>query len=265
MLEEHRLDSGMGVLVARPEDARKRPAVVLIHERYGIVQHTKDLSEKLARDGYVACLPDLFHRFEGDRDALARGDARAELRDDNAIADLDEAIAFLREQNYVDGDEIGIIGVCQSGRQPLLYAAHRHDISSIVVMYGGVGASDWTPNESKPSSVADFIRDLTCPVLGLFGEQDHVVAVEEVARFRDEMEKARKSYRIRIYRDAPHGWLNATMPGRFRPGTTEATWSELLRFLGETLDGRWDPERVTSSYESDIAPDYDFKSNRRLE
>ena len=264
MLTEHELTSGMKVLEARPEGRARRPGVVLLHERYGIDQHTKDLGEKLAADGFVALLPDMFHRFGGDREALRRGEERAEMADDEALADLDEAVAFLRGLPHTTG-EIGIIGVCQSGRQPLLFAAHRHDVASIAVLYGGVGDRDWEPDERRPSSVGDFIKALDCPVLGLFGEQDHVVAVEEVARFRDEMEKARKSYRIRIYRDAPHGWLNDTMPGRFRPETTEATWSELLRFLGETLDGRWDPERVTSSYESDLAPDYDFKNNRRLE
>ena len=265
MLEEQRLASGMAVLTARPDTAVKRPAVVLIHERYGIVQHQRDLAERLASDGYVACLPDLFHRFEGDREALGRGDVRAEMRDGQALADLDETLAFLREQSYVDGDEIGIVGVCQSGRQPLLYAANRRDVASIVVMYGGVGARDWEGSEPHPTPVGELIRNVSCPVLGLFGEKDHVVAVEEVGRFRDELERARKSYRIRVYRGAPHGWLNDTMPGRYRREAAEAAWGELKRFLGETLDGKWDPEHVTWSYESDVSPSYDFANNVRLE
>jgi carboxymethylenebutenolidase len=255
----------MSVLTARPETNERRPAVVFLHERYGIVRHTTDLGERLAADGFVACLPDMFHRFDGDRDALANGEARAEMRDDEALADLDETIAFLREQSYVDGDRMGIVGVCQSGRQPLLYAGHRNDVASIVVMYGGVGANDWKGSDGKPTSVADFIRDLSCPVLGLFGEADHVVAVDEVGRFRDELEHAGKSYRIRIYRDAPHGWLNDTMPGRYRKETAEATWAELTGFLDATFSGKWNTARVTRSFESDVAPDYDFANNRRLE
>jgi carboxymethylenebutenolidase len=265
MLKEHTLASGMTCSIAAPEGAGRRPAVVLIHERYGIVEHQRLLAERLAADGYVACLPDLFHRFDGDRDALAKGDARCDMRDDEALADLDETLAFLREQTYVSGDDIGIIGVCQSGRQPLLFAALRHEVASIVVAYGGVGRNEWAPSESHPASVADFIAKLECPVLGLFGEEDHVVAVEEVSRFRDELERARKSYRIRIYGGAPHGWLNDTMPGRYRPEQAEAAWAELLRFLGETLAGRWDKSKVSWSYESTIAPTYDFANNRRLE
>jgi carboxymethylenebutenolidase len=256
----------MTCLTAQPEASGPRPAVVLIHERYGIVEHQRRLAERLAADGYVACLPDLFHRFDGDRDALALGDARATLTDDTALADLDETLAFLREQAYVSGDEIGIVGVCQSGRQPLLYAAHRTDVAAIVVAYGGVGRNDWQPNveAGRPTPVGDLIANVNCPVLGLFGEEDHVVAVEEAGMFRNALEANRKSYRMRIYEGAPHGWLNDTMPGRYRHEQAEAAWSELIKFFGETLDGRWDPNHVTWSYESSISPSYDFANNRRL-
>ena len=254
----------MPVLVAKPDTNEPRAAVVLIHERYGIVEHQRRLAERLASDGYVACLPDLFHRFDGDREALARGDARADMSDDNALADLDDTLTFLREQSYVRNDDIGIVGVCQSGRQPLLYAARRTDIASIVVAYGGVGRNDWQPSEGHPVPVGHLIARIQCPVLGLFGEEDHVVAVEEVARFREALEKGRKSYRMRVYAGAPHGWLNDTMPGRFRPEQAEAAWAELLKFLGETLDGRWDGTKVSWSYEGSISPDYDFSKNRRL-
>ena len=233
----------MTCVVAAPDSSAPRPAVVLIHERYGIVEHQRRLAERLASDGYVACLPDLFHRFDGDRAALAAGNARCDMRD----------------------DEIGIVGVCQSGRQPMLYAAHRNDVAAIVVAYGGVGRADWQSNDGRPEPVGDLIARVTCPVLGLFGEQDHVVAVEEVARFRDALEGARKSYRIRVYQGAPHGWLNDTMPGRYRHEQAEAAWAELRRFFSETLDSRWDADRITWSYEGAIAPDYDFANNRRLE
>jgi len=187
------------------------------------------------------------------------------MRDDEALADLDEVLAFLRAENCVDREQIGILGFCQSGRQPLLYAGRRNDVATIVVAFGGVGKSDWVPTDGHPDSVADFIKELSCPVLGLFGEKDHVVAVEEAMRFRDELEAARKSYRIRVYRDAPHGWINDTMPGRYRPKTTAESWAELTGFLRETLGTGWDPAHVTWSFESDISPGYDFANNTRLE
>jgi dienelactone hydrolase len=60
--------------------------------------------------------------------------------------------------------------------------------------------------------VEDLLARVNCPVLGIFGEADHIISVEDVTRFRNALEKAKKDYHIRIYRDAPHGWLNDTMP-----------------------------------------------------
>ena len=263
MLTEHELTSGMKVLEARPEGRARRPGVVLLHERYGIDQHTRDLGEKLAADGFVALLPDMFHRFDGDRDALRRGEERVEMADDEALADLDEAVAFLRALPHTTG-EVGIIGVCQRGRQPLLFAAQRHDVTSIAVLYGGVGDRDWEPSERRPTPVGAFIRGLDCPVLGLFGEEDHVVSIENVRRFREELEQANKSYRMRIFRGAPHGWLNDTMPGRYRREAAEAAWSELTSFLRTTFAGEWERGHVVWEFASDVSPDYDFSKNVRL-
>src|SRR5919108_4848184 len=111
---------GISAVRALPKAEGKRPAVIILHERYGIDQHTKDLTVKLAQAGFVGFAPDLFHRFTGDREALRRGDVRVELRDDEALADLSAAIDYLKELNDVDGSRIGVIGVCQTGRQPLL-------------------------------------------------------------------------------------------------------------------------------------------------
>src|SRR5881409_1693315 len=92
-----RLASGMTVFRALPKTKGKRPAVILLHERYGVDQHTKDLTVKLAQAGFVGLAPDLFSRFTGDRKALQWGEVRVEIRDDEAIQDLDEAIDYLKK------------------------------------------------------------------------------------------------------------------------------------------------------------------------
>lgn len=265
MLEERRLESGMSVWVARPETNEPRPAVMWLHERYGVVQHPKEMAERLAEAGYVGVSPDLFHRFDGDREALARGEERVGLRDDEAIADLAEAVQFLQREEYVQGGKIGIIGVCQTGRQPLLYAAHRDDVAAVVALYGGADGREWEPTPAMPERVSDLAARVGCPVLGLFGESDHVIAVEGVRLLRDALESANKSYRIRIYRDAPHGWFNDTMPGRYRPETRAAAWNELLAFFEESFSGAWDASRVTWDFRSDISAEYDFTKNVRME
>ena len=82
MLTQIRIASRINGFIGRPSRAGKRPAVIHLHERYGIVQHTTDLAQKLADAGYVTVVPDLFSRFTGDRQALAHGDCRMERADD---------------------------------------------------------------------------------------------------------------------------------------------------------------------------------------
>ncbi len=263
MLDEQKLASGMTIWTAKPESAGPHPAMIVMHERYGPVQHPKDLVQRFADEGFVAVLPDMFHRYEGDRGAIERGEARCELNDTTSLADLDEAMAWLKHQSYVIDDQIGIMGICQTGREPLLYAAHRQDAGAIVILNGGVYPREFVPTPDHPASVSEWFPKLSCPVLGLFGELDSLIPLDNIARFRSEMEQARKSYQVRIFRDAPHGWLNDTIPSRYRPQQATEAWATLIGFLRSTLGGDWDRSRVIWRFESDTSPDYDFSKNPR--
>lgn len=256
---------GIGAVRAFPKAKGKRPAVILLHERYGVDQHTKDLTAKLAQAGFVGFAPDLFSRFTGDRKALQRGDVRVELRDDEVIEDLNAAIGYLKRQSAVDGSRMGIVGVCQTGRQALLLGARRNDLSASVVLYGAIGGKEWLTNEMRPTPVSDLITRCSCPVLGIFGEADHIISIDDVLKFRACLEQAKKSYHVRIYRDAPHGWLNDTMPGRYRKEPAKDAWNLLVSFLKKSFGPGPDKTRITWNFESDFSTSYDFTKNVRLE
>jgi carboxymethylenebutenolidase len=260
-----RFGSGISAFRALPKAKGKRPAVIILHERYGIDQHTKDLTAKLAQAGFVGLAPDLFHRFTGDRKAVLRGEQRVDLRDDEALEDLNAAVDYLKKSSNVDGSRIGIIGVCQTGRQPLLLAANRNDIAGVVVLYGAVGGREWLGNELRPTPVTDLIAKVNCPVLGIFGEADHIISVDDVLKFRTCLEQGRKNYHVRLYRDAPHGWLNDTMPGRYRKEAAKDAWSLMMAFLKKCFADGSDGQRIMWRFESDYSAQYDFKKNVRLE
>ncbi len=260
-----RFGKGITAVRALPKGKGKRPAVIILHERYGIDQHTKDLTVRLAQAGFVGLAPDLFHRFTGDRNALQKGQARVDLRDDEALEDLNASVDYLKKLNSVDGARIGIIGVCQTGRQPLLLAAHRNDIAGAVVLYGAIGGKEWDGNALRPSPIEKLVAQVSCPILGVFGEADHIISVDDVVRFRSCLEWAKKSYHVRLYRDAPHGWLNDTMPGRYRREAAKDAWSLMMAFLKKCFAGGWNSERVSSIFESDYSTQYDFTTNVRLE
>ena len=188
-----RFGSGVGAVRALPKARGKRPAVILLHERYGIDQHTKELTTRLAQAGFVGLAPDLFHRYKGDRKSVLRGEQRVDLRDDEALDDLNAAVDYLKGVGYVDGSRIAIIGVCQTGRQPLLVGAAREDIAGAVVLYGAVGGREWVGNDLRPTPVADLIAKVNCPVLGIFGEADHIISIDDVLKFRGCLEASKKT------------------------------------------------------------------------
>jgi carboxymethylenebutenolidase len=256
---------GISAVRALPKAKGKRPAVIILHERYGIDQHTKDLTVKLAQAGFVGFAPDLFHRFTGDRTAVLRGEQRVDLTDEGALEDLNTAVEYLKKLKNVDAARIGIIGVCQTGRQPVLLAARRNDIAGAVVLYGAVGGKEWLGNDLRPTPIEELISQVNCPVLGIFGEADHIISIDDIVRFRNCLEKAKKNCHIRIYPGAPHGWLNDTMPGRYRKEAAKDAWSLMMSFLKKCFAGGWDRDRIVCKFENEYSTKYDFSKNVRLD
>jgi carboxymethylenebutenolidase len=113
--------------------------------------------------------------------------------------------------------------------------------------------------------IENLLEKLSCPLLGVFGEADHIISMDDVLRFRAALERSRKSYHIRIYPDAPHGWLNDTMPGRYRKEAARDAWNFLLSYLKKTMSHSSNKDRISWTFESDFAAGYDFKKNVRME
>ncbi len=258
-----RCDGGLPAFLAMPARSSKGAAIVLMHERHGLVKHTCDLAERLARDGFVCIAPDFFHKHP-DQDALHRGDVGYPLKDSEAVGYLNSAIAELGKLPHVDVKKIVVKGVCQTGRHPLVLAAEQK-IAAALVWYGAASAREWEANERYAKPLDDILARVDCPVLGIFGESDHVISLGDVRRFRDSLDRHDKSYTIKVFAGAPHGWLNDTMPGRYRRGAAEAGWALQLQFLRRVLAPDFDQTRRVQIYESEHAADYDFTKNVRME
>jgi carboxymethylenebutenolidase len=263
MLKEVRIENRMSAYLGRPDGRGKRPAIIHLHERYGIVQHTSDLAQKLLDAGYIVLVPDLFSRFIGDRKALANGDLHVELSDEEVLQDLDAAIAHLKTLPEADASRLAMVGVCQTGRQPLLVSAERNYLAGAVVLYGAIYKRDWEPHPLRPQPVDRLLERVSCPVQGIFAELDNLISLEDILRMRNVLEQAKKSFDIRVYPEAPHGFLNDTMPGRYRPEQAKAAWQEIISFLNMVLDGGWNRERVFWRFEADSSPNYDFTKHKR--
>ena len=252
---------GLPAFVAVPAAPGKYPVIVLLHERYGLVQHTKDLASRHAREGFVCIAADYFFKHP-DQAALHAGDSGYDMTDPESVEYMEAAIAALADVPEADLSRIAVMGVCQTGRHPLVLAAHRK-ISAALVWYGAAQDREWQVNARYPVGLDKLLEQSDCPVLAMYGEGDHIISVDHVRRLRGELERNNKTFHVEIFGGAPHGWLNDTMPGRYRREQAEAAWQTQRDFLARVF-GPTQPY-IQQSYKAGISPNYDFKKNVRYE
>ena len=261
MLNETQAENGMRIWHSRPDTEEPRPVVLLLHERYGPVEHSFNVLERFAEFGFIAAMPDLFHRYEGDRGPIERSEDRIDTIDTETVTDIDATIAYLKSLPYVDGSQIGVAGFCLSGRTPLVYAVARPDqVSAIPITHGGIYPRDYHGDKQGQDPVGALIAQLPCPILGMFGETDRSVPMENISRFRRELERSGTSYWIRVFADTPHGWMNTTEPDRYREAQSDQAWETLVAFYASVFSGGWNAGNFTWWFEPDTGIAYDFSA-----
>ena len=199
-------DGKMPAYLCHPAGAGPHPAVIVVMEAFGLNGHIEDVTERIAREGYVTLAPDLYHRFGSPIIPYAEIpraiDTLKKLEDSKVMGEIGAAIAHLRGLKEVRADRIGITGFCMGGRVTFLSAArHAADIKAAVAFYGGGIAAD-APN--APINFADKIR---CPVLCFFGETDQMIPLDQVRKVEDTLKRLGKTFEVKVYQGAGHGFF----------------------------------------------------------
>ena len=162
--------------------------------------------------------------------------ARAEggVADSQVIADSEAAVQWLKAQPYSNG-KIGVIGSCSGGRQAFMYACNTRSIDAVVDLWGGrvVQAEDDRP-EKQPVQPLDMTKDLSCPLLGLFGNDDRAPSPEQVDQHEAELKKHGKRYAFHRYDGAGHGFFYYHRP-MYRVEQAVDGWQKIFAFFGEHL------------------------------
>ncbi|MBI4284097.1 MAG: dienelactone hydrolase family protein [Chloroflexi bacterium] len=225
----------IGGYLARPLGSGPYPGVILIHEVFGLVEHTKELARKFAAHGYITIAPDLYYREgPGDLEQIVAAIRQSGgIPDAQAIGDLGGAAAALLSMVTSNG-KIGCIGHCSGGRHTLLFACNTRSLSAAVDCYGGrVVTEELTPKQ--PKAVIDMIAGLNCPLLGLFGESDANPSPQHVARLEAELKKQRKQYEFKSYPpDTGHGFFADHRPS-YRQESAVDGWQRIFAFFGRYL------------------------------
>lgn len=205
----------MGYL-ARPTTDDRHPAVIVIQEWWGVDDHIKEVTRRLAREGFVALAPDLYHGVVVTEPDEARK-LVMELDMDEAVREIQQAITFLRGQEYVAGPKVGVIGFCMGGRLALMTARVENQLGAVIAFYG----SPLKPEEAT---------EVKAPILGLYGAADQGISVESVRAMEAALQEAGIESEFHIYEGAGHAFFNDTRPSYHREAAADA-WPRALSWL----------------------------------
>ncbi len=262
IIEEHMIyksgNAGIKAYIARPAGKSRMPAVIVIHEIFGVDGHMEEVARRFAKQGYVALAPDLFSRPgtpvtmddikkgmafmmsipmekqrdqsvmqaelaklpQSERNSISKTMAWLMTRDytDN-VTDLKSAFNWLKSQDYVDQSKIFSLGFCMGGTLSGRLAAEGTALAGSVIFYG----------ENPP---ADKIKNIECPVLGLYGAEDHRIT-DAVPSLESEMKKSGKKFDYKIYNGAYHAFFNDTRPHYNKEAAADA-WKRVIKFFSST-------------------------------
>lgn len=204
----------MGYL-AHQTEAAAMPAVVVIQEWWGLDDHIKDLTRRFANEGFVALAPDLYHGAVATEPDEARKLAM-ELSMQDAVAEIQQAINFLQEQDYVSSSKVGIVGFCMGGGLVLQTALQEDDLSAGVVFYG-------SPLSQEEAG------QVKAPILSFLGTEDRISA-SDLEAMHAGFEAAGIENDFEIYEGAPHAFFNDTRDS-YRPEAAADAWPRTLAWF----------------------------------
>ena len=221
---------------ARPMGKGPFPGVVLIHHLPGWDETYREFTRRFAHHGYAAISHNLYDRigYGPSDDVAAKARAEGGVSDDQMVGDTKGAVHWLRSQPWSNG-KVGLIGSCSGGRQAFLYACKRDDIDCVVDLWGGrvVQAEDDRP-EKQPVQPIDMTSELSCPLLGIFGNDDRAPNVEQVNQHEEELNKHSKDFEFHRYHDAGHGiWYYYTP--LYRVEQAIDSWQKTFAFFEKHL------------------------------
>jgi carboxymethylenebutenolidase len=227
-------DGPMRLYEAEPDD-EPRGGLVVIQEAFGVNDHIEDVTRRAAEAGYHAVAPDLFHR-SGDEAVVPYGQFDKVMEyfqdvkgDADVIVDVGAAIEHLRESR-LDDKQIGIVGFCFGGRVTFLTAL-RFQLGAAVGFYGGGIVTGRFPQ--FPPLVGEA-ASLETPWLGLFGDQDGSIPVDDVEALRDALKSAKVDTEIVRYADAGHGFHCDKRPD-YNADAAKDAWARTLAWLDAHL------------------------------
>ncbi|MGH9767310.1 MAG: dienelactone hydrolase family protein [Blastocatellia bacterium] len=205
--------------VARPDGVEKAPAVIIVHEWWGLNPHIEDVAQRFADEGFIAVAADL---YEGKttKDSQEASKLMGSLKQEDGLARLQVILKQLRANPEVTS--VGVTGFCMGGTFALLLACNAK-IEASAPFYGDVPAD------------TTVIGKLSCPVLFIGAEKDQWITTEKMNRLDAALKQYGKEGEVRVYEGADHAFFNDTRPEVYSRADAEDAWKRVVGFFNEHL------------------------------
>ncbi|NDJ17936.1 dienelactone hydrolase family protein [Myxacorys almedinensis] len=209
-----------------PDSPDRQPAILLLMEAFGVTSHVRDVASRIAHEGYVVLVPDLYYRELPDNkfgyDEVEQAMAMMWRLDFGQPMenDLQAALTYLKSQPTVNPDRIGVTGFCLGGGLTFLTACKfSNEIAAAAPFYGMV-LDEWI----------DAVKDITVPIMLFFGGRDPFISSDRIQQIDARFRELNKDYTLKIYPDAGHGFFCNERSG-YNPSAAADAWKRLTQFL----------------------------------
>lgn len=215
-------DETVNGTVYTPDGSGKHPALVIIHEWWGVTPWVEQQAQSFADHGYVALVIDLY-RGKATTDPNVAHELVRGVPQDRAVRDLKAAVTYLQSRKDVNPNKIGDVGWCMGGGYALQLALADHAIKAVAINYGAL--------ETDKATLAA----MPAAVLGNFGALDRGIPPEDVKKFEDALKAGGKSPDVKIYPDAGHGFENPGNKDGYRAADAADARSRMIAFFAGNL------------------------------
>jgi len=219
--------------ISRPLGKGPYPGVILIPHMPGYDEILMETVRRFTHHGIVAICPNIFERFGHGLPAEVAAKTREAggVSDDSVMGDCEGALSYLTSLPYLNG-KVGVIGMCSGGRHAFLAGCRVKGLSAVVECWGGGVVSANPP--AQPVAPIDLTRDLSCPLLGIFGNDDRGPSPEQVNLHEEELKRYGKDYVFHRYDGAGHGFWYYDRD-MYRPAQAMDSWEKVFAFFNRHL------------------------------
>ena len=230
-------DLAIDAYVAIPEASGSYYAVVVIQEIFGVNEHIRSVTRKLAKKGYIAIAPAIYQRqapgFEvgySEEDTKLGREYKNQTKASELISDIQATIDYLYSLPEVKQSGVGTIGFCFGGHVVYL-AATLKDVAATASFYGAQIAT-WCPGGGEPTITRT--PDITGTLYAFFGTEDPLIPYEQTEQIETELQQHNITHRVFRYEGATHGFM-CDRRESYNPSAAEDAWKKVLDLFSQKL------------------------------